>query len=97
MRPGVGYLAAAAAIAVVGANLARYEQAHPVIVTFFGIWLVVLPVVVLAYVGVLELCVRDRSASGPGGGGERDVVELALGETSARPATSSARPDELAA
>jgi len=97
MRSGVGYLAAAAAVAVVGASVARYEGAHPVIVTFFGVWLVVLPVVVFAYVGVVELCVRDRSVSGSGGGGAREVVELALGEHGARPANSSAPPDELAA
>jgi len=102
MKPGLRYLAVAAAIAVIGAILAWYARAHPVVVTFFGIWLVLLPVVVFVYIGVLELCFGRRVASGSGGGGDQDpfarlVLEPARSGGSARSEEPLVQPDKAAA
>jgi hypothetical protein len=66
MKTGYRYLAAAAAIGVIGAVFVAYARAYPVIMMFFTVFVLLPPFVVSFYIGVLELILGNRSGDGPG-------------------------------
>jgi hypothetical protein len=99
MRTGYRYLAAAAAIGVIGAVFVAYARAHPVLMMFFSVFVLLPPFVVLFYIGVLELLLGNRSGDGPGRGEEfvRGHPQTGRLHRLEEPPELPSRPDDLAA